>query len=167
VTESPAPDGRRIAALLANAEIRAVWARIVLGERVEAATAGLAPGRASRIIDGLLDAGLVDVVDEEVVASETVFAALLTQWPAPARPTGVDRFLRDGRIDRYPSNAADRQQLFAWVAETAFEPDEVLSEAEINERLSTRADDVALLRRHLVDAGLLLRTPSGSSYSRS
>lgn len=43
---------------------------------------------------------------------------------------------------------------------------EVLTEAELNERPVPFDEDVAALRRYLVDEGLLMRTRSGSSYSR-
>ena len=39
-------------------------------------------------------------------------------------------------------------------------------ERQVNERLLNYADDVVLLRRYLVDFGLLERTASGSSYRR-
>jgi hypothetical protein len=37
---------------------------------------------------------------------------------------------------------------------------------QMNERLLSYTDDVVLLRRYLVDYGLLQRTASWSSYSR-
>jgi hypothetical protein len=42
-----------------------------------------------------------------------------------------------------------------------------MSEQETNERLAAFTDDVAALRRFLVDGGLLERTPSGSEYART
>ena len=41
----------------------------------------------------------------------------------------------------------------------------LLTEKELGERLGEFADDVAVLRRYLVDFGLLIRTRSGSTYS--
>jgi hypothetical protein len=41
----------------------------------------------------------------------------------------------------------------------------VLSEKELNERLEPFSSDVAVLRRHLVDHGLVERTRSGSEYA--
>jgi hypothetical protein len=43
---------------------------------------------------------------------------------------------------------------------------ENLTEQQINERLLQYTDDVPLLRRYLVDFGLLGRTRSGSAYFR-
>ena len=44
--------------------------------------------------------------------------------------------------------------------------DEPLGERELTERLAELADDPALLRRALVDGGLLSRSPDGSDYRR-
>ena len=43
---------------------------------------------------------------------------------------------------------------------------EVLTEKQLGEALSRFTTDVAALRRHLVDASLLERTPTGSEYAR-
>jgi hypothetical protein len=43
---------------------------------------------------------------------------------------------------------------------------EDLTERQVNERLLSYTEDVVLLRRYLVDFGLLERTASGSSHSR-
>ena len=87
--------------------------------------------------------------------------------PRAKRPrTGPERFVdEDGRIDRWPVQSEDRIELLRWVADRALLPGEVLSERQINERLSAFTGDVALLRRHLVDHGLLERTRSGSEYA--
>ena len=43
--------------------------------------------------------------------------------------------------------------------------DERLTEREINERLAAIVDDVAAIRRYLVDEGLIERTRSGTEYA--
>lgn len=88
--------------------------------------------------------------------------------PRPAKGD-VTRFLdASGHIDRYPASTGERRDLLTWVAERAIGADEVLAEAEVNERLAPYAprDDVAALRRHLIDHALLSRTASGSQYAR-
>lgn len=88
--------------------------------------------------------------------------------PRPAKDD-ITRFLDGtGRIDRYPAAAGERRELLRWVVERALGIDEVLAEAEVNERLAPYAPaaDVAVLRRHLVDHELLERTASGSQYAR-
>ncbi|HBR90123.1 MAG TPA: hypothetical protein DEA59_12795, partial [Microbacterium sp.] len=78
----------------------------------------------------------------------------------------LDRFFDEqGRIAVYPSNATIRGELLAAIAPSILKPGEVLSEQRINARLSDVTHDVAVLRRHLVDHGLIERTPSGTAYS--
>lgn len=88
-------------------------------------------------------------------ASETIFHGLLSQQPKRQPNTGVDRFLRLGRIDRYPDSAADRRQLLAWIVGETIQPGEDLTERQVNERLLSYTDDEVLLRRYLVDFELL------------
>lgn len=79
--------------------------------------------------------------------------------------SGVARFLRkDGRIDRYPARQAPRRMLLEWVAGRVLAPGEALDERSFNARLAGFADDHVMLRRYLVDAGLVERAPDGSAY---
>ena len=158
------PHWRRVSAALANRDARTAYAQIVLGEDV---LADAKEQRRHRAIDILLEAGLVERTGSHgYQASETIFRDLLSQQPKRQPKTGVDRFLRLGRIDRYPANAADRRELLAWIVGDAIQPGEDLNERQVNERLLSYTHDVVLLRRYLVDFGLLERTASGSSYSR-
>jgi hypothetical protein len=157
-----AEEWRPLVAALANEDLRRVWARMVLGADEADAVAGLSPSRARRVRDGLRNAGLVGA-DGRVGAD--AFRAALAAAPAPVRPTGVERYLREGRIDRYPASQSERRDLLALIASRAFRTGEVLTEAEVNERLAAFHDDVAVLRRYLVDFELLVRTRSGSSYA--
>jgi len=95
-------------------------------------------------------------------------------WTRPApRPRAaagdITRFLdASGRIDRYPLRAGDRRELLEWVAGRALPAGAVLDEKRVNEALAPYAPggDVAVLRRYLVDHGLVVRTASGSEYVR-
>lgn len=81
----------------------------------------------------------------------------------------VRRFLVRGEdtIDRYPRRQEDRRLLLRWIAERSFPPGEAdLTESEVNGRLSRYSTDVAVLRRYLVDDGMLERTPDGTAYRR-
>lgn len=157
-------DWRAIIAALASADTRSVFAELVLGQpdssdisakkRARAVTMLLSSGLARRIDDGALE-----------LVAET-FTTLLTTAAEPRRE-GVDRFIKDGRIDTYPASPAERRAVLEWVANEALAEDEVLTEPELGERLARFRDDVATLRRYLVDEGFLLRTPSGTSYSRA
>jgi len=158
-------DWRPVIAALANGEARAAWARLVLGGSAPPANA-----RERRAFALLEAAGLAARDDEgDYRADDAVLRRLLAASAAARpRPQGVDRFLRpDGRIDRFPSGSADRAELLAHVAEAALATDETVDERELTERLGRFADDPVTLRRYLVDAGLLARTPTGSEYTRS
>ena len=80
----------------------------------------------------------------------------------------VRRFLVRGEdtIDRYPRRQDDRRMLLQWIAERTFTTDDELDESTVNGMLSRYSDDVAVLRRYLVDHGELERTRSGSEYAR-
>jgi hypothetical protein len=60
----------------------------------------------------------------------------------------------------------ERRELLAWIVSEAIEPGEHQTEKQVNERLLSYTDDVVMLRRYMIDFGLLERTASGSSYSR-
>ncbi|WP_227497204.1 DUF2087 domain-containing protein [Planctomonas psychrotolerans] len=146
---------RAMVAALANEDLRSEYARIVLGsgELHERRTAQL------------IRAGLVTTHDGRPVPATEGLRALLADRTDERPQRGPKRFLRpDGAIDRYPSQHADREELLRHIAATFMAPDERLSEAELNDRLRPFDDDTALLRRYLVDYGILDRSPSGSEY---
>ncbi|WP_348788747.1 DUF2087 domain-containing protein [Leifsonia sp. NPDC080035] len=152
-------DWRRMLAALANQEARTAFARITLGLPLGEGA------RERRALETLLAAGLVSDAGDGPAVSESGIRAALAAG-GRSRPTGVQRFLdADGRIDRYPSSAADRDELLRWVAERTLRPAEVLGERELTGRLAGLTGDPAALRRRLVDAGLVERTRSGSEYA--
>jgi hypothetical protein len=155
-----AEEWRRVVAALGNAESRRSYAEVVLGIEPDPSKRG---ERARTI---LAAAGLIrQDSDGAWRPNDDTLPALLA---TPSRPVaeGIDRFLRDGRIDRFPSSTIERLNLLGWAAESTLAADESLSERELNARLGQITDDVALLRRYLVDHGVLSRTPDGSSYRR-
>ena len=157
---SASPDAwRAVIAALRDDDVRAL-----LGETAPAA---LTPRRRERAQQRLIALGLVVDDGDGIRFDDTPLRDLLSNAP---RPQGPERFLdSDGRIDRYPAQAADRLAVLRHVAVRAFSPDTVLSERDVNERLEPYAPngDVAVLRRYLVDHGLLRRTASGSEYVRT
>lgn len=139
----------------------------MLGAKLPEVLAGPKDQRRNRALAALVESGLVERnADGELVAPESIFRDLLAQQPRRQAQTGLARFMRLGRIERYPANISERRELLAWIASEAMEPGESLTEKQVNERLLSYTDDVVLLRRYLVDFGLLQRTASGSSYSR-
>ncbi len=154
-------DPRRLAAVLADAEMRAAYARVVLGSGLDGALAHLSPARARKARAALTGSGLVALdPDGTATAPDAVFRAILAQQPATPPAQGVERFLRDGRIAQWPANPADLDDLLRHVVATVLDPDELLDERALTARLLRLTDAHALLRRHLVDAGLELRTRS-------
>lgn len=126
--------------------------------------ARVSPAKRRRAIEALASAGLLD---EGGSADGEVFRELLSVESAAPRPTGAERFLEpDGRIGRVPRSEADRRELFARVIDRVIAADEILDERTVSARIAQLHDDVTSLRRDLVDAGFLVRTPTGSKYRR-
>jgi hypothetical protein len=73
-------------------------------------------------------------------------------------------YLRDGRLQTMPRRGVRRRIVLDYLA-TRFEPGVHYSESDVNAVLRTYHDDVAALRRYLVDEGLLSR--EGGQYWRS
>jgi hypothetical protein len=78
----------------------------------------------------------------------------------PASPEEIDKilrtYLRDGRVTVMPRSGRRRQILLEHVVQL-FEPGRRYAEVEVNLMLRQVWDDVAALRRYLVDAALLDR----------
>ena len=66
----------------------------------------------------------------------------------------------DGRLVHLPAGRADRDAVLRRLA-SEVPAVRAVKEAELNEVLRRYHDDVATLRRELVGAGLLVRTPDG------
>jgi hypothetical protein len=149
---------RGVIAALLNPDLRAVLAEAMAAPPLPAA-------RRERAVARLAELGMVRETADGLVFADTLLRGILEESPV-LKATGPARFLDGaGRIDRFPVQDGDRRELLAWVAARAFAPGEVLSEKQTNERLARFADDVAVLRRYLVDAELLERTRSGSEYA--
>ena len=73
----------------------------------------------------------------------------------------LSRFLdADGRLITIPRRRSDRLVVYRHVAAT-IEPGIDHDEPAVNAALRPFTDDVAMLRRYLVDEGFLLRRPPG------
>ncbi len=66
----------------------------------------------------------------------------------------------DGRLIAMPRKRAARLVVLRHCA-SLIEPGVEHSETDVNKRLRPVADDVAMLRRYLIDEGLLVRRPPG------
>ena len=166
-TSYSGPHWRRVVAALGNGDARTAYAQIVLGAGLSDVLPGVKDQRRNKAIAALLESGLIEQhAAGELVAPESIFRDLLAQMPRRQAQNGVARFMRLGRIERYPANLGDRRELLEYIVSEAIEPGEQLTEKQVNARLLSYTEDVVLLRRYLVDFGLVERTASGSSYSR-
>lgn len=150
---------QQLFATLADDGRRKLYARIVAEGPL--AVTGLTT-KERRRLDALVRAGLASVEDG-AVSEVDAFSPLLQRTRAAS---GVDRFVRDGRIEIWPAKPDDRMAVMRWAAERALRPGEDLDERSVTDRLGELWRDPATLRRDLFDNGLIHRTQDGSSYWR-
>ncbi|MEV0900894.1 DUF2087 domain-containing protein [Actinoplanes sp. NPDC049802] len=101
-----------------------------------------------------------DVLREAAQALDRAqpIAALLSEYPQ------LKPFFSHGRLNSLPPTLSDRYQQAAELFARFLAVDGVLTEPEVNDRIARAADDVAAVRRMLVETGWLERDRSGSSY---
>ncbi len=83
-------------------------------------------------------------------------------------PINIDRFLdAEGKITQMPHKQKPRQALLLYLA-AKFEPNVIYTERQVNDICNCwhTFGDFFLLRRELVDYGLLARKRDGSQYWR-
>jgi hypothetical protein len=169
---APVPDAAAIAGLLADDDRRRVVAALVLGAstlaEVRAAT-GLEARPVGTALARLVEAELVVRGDDgrHLLLGEAFRLAAMAaapDRPAPD-PTGdapedqakvLRTFLRAGRLVRIPAKHRQRLIVLDHLAQR-FEVGERFTERQVNATLRPLHDDVAALRRHLVDEGFLDR----------
>lgn len=134
---------------------------------------GLNPATVSHHLGLLTNAGLLHSQKDQYYQSYSLIAqplkktlAELVFMPIIDQPGNVevdayrkkvlDTFMRHGRLIKIPAQLKKRQVIFEKIAE-AFEPGQQYPEREVNIILLDYNDDVAALRRGLVEAGLLIR----------
>lgn len=150
-------DWRRIFGALANEDARRAYAQASLGIQSD-----IPPTKYAKALKNLQAAGLLDANGEP---DEGIFARVLIELSPSSPRTGINRFMdADGRIERYPKAYGERVALLRHVGAQVFTPDEQLSESDLTIRLETIAEDAVLLRRYLVDYGVVVRRPDGSIY---
>jgi hypothetical protein len=150
----------RLAILAAVADRNQRRVPVVLGEL------GFDQKVAAKEIGRLTEAGLLAKVRGQLVADLSALAGLaeaVVEATALARAIPPDsplrRFLVRGRIETLPKKPADLDALAAALC-TLLPDDRVLSEAEVNDYLAQAGDDVAGLRRLLVDLHFVRRNGS-------
>jgi hypothetical protein len=169
---APVPDAATIVGLLADDERRRVFAALVLGgstlDEVRAAT-GLTSRRAATALGRLVAGDLVVRSDrgEHVLLGEAFRLAAVAAAPAPPGPDPMDdvpeddarilrRYFRGGRLTQIPSQLSRRRVVLDRLAQE-FDVGSRYTERQVNAILRRFHEDVASLRRFLVDEGFLDR----------
>jgi hypothetical protein len=170
--ESPVPDAATIVGLLADDARRRVVAALVLGamtvDEVRAAT-GMGVREAAGGLSRLVDAELVvrgqdgtHVLLAEAFRRAAIAAAPERPEPDPTGDVAEDAarvlrtFLRGGRLVSIPIQHGKKLVVLDRLAQE-FDVGVRYSEREVNGVLRRFHDDVAALRRYLVDDGFLDR----------
>jgi hypothetical protein len=177
---APVPDAASIVGLLADDDRRRVFAALVLGgstlDEVRAST-GLTSRRAATALARLVAGDLVVRSDrgEHVLLGAAFRVAAVAAAPERPAPDPTDdvpeddarilrRYFRGGRLTQIPSQRARRRVVLDRLAQE-FDVGSRYSERQVNAILRRFHEDVASLRRFLVDEGFLDR--AGGEYWRS
>ena len=104
----------------------------------------------------------------QAVGDEAAAAAQLSQARAGAPPALHDLLDEQGRITRWSSKLKEQAVMLEYLI-TKFDPERGYTEAQVNALLQGwyRDADFVLVRRSLIDAGLLQRTKDGARYWRA
>lgn len=168
---TPPLTSHALARLLAENDRRLVFATLVLSpcpRSAVAEAAGLPQRQAITALDRLIEAGLVAVdesglcqVDDaaivEMVRSEAPPAAPSEHGDEPVEVAAIlDKAIVDGRLAAWPAKRSKRLVVLDWLVQ-GFEPGLRYKEQQVNLKLRQFTDDVATMRRYLVDDGFLDR----------
>jgi hypothetical protein len=165
-------DADRLVGLLAEPDRRRVAAALILAASdlpQLVSTTALDTRDVVDALDRLMAAGLVEAGShgEYVILEEAFKAAARTsprRDPAPTTGDVVGRSIVDGRLVHLPRKRSKRLLVLDQLAQQ-FDPGTHYSERQVNQKLRPFDDDVATLRRYLVDEGFLDR--AAGSYWRS
>jgi hypothetical protein len=149
---TPLGRARMLFSMLSSPTLRPEIGRLLAGEA--AAEAQEVRGPLSRL-DWLGADGGVDV---DALRETTAALALLRSDQA---------ILDVGRLNGIPVKTEESREVSGRIARLVFErigTERSLSEAELNASIAMFAQDVALVRRDAVDAGVLTRSPDGAVY---
>ncbi len=81
-------------------------------------------------------------------------------------PASIERFFTpDSRLRVMPAKPAPRRLVLRWIAAQTVGPEEKLAEVDLNLRLRRYHEDTAMLRRYMVDLGIIARDPAGRDYT--
>jgi hypothetical protein len=172
---SPAPDIIPLFSAIADPDRIKIAAAIMdrpLTVEETAVAVNMAPRTVHRKLAGLLQAALVEVTRHD---GRTLYRfrtqplldamkALSQKTPEPELSGDLDLFDRkvltdflvEGKLKAIPAQEKKRNAVLRYLAER-FEPERMYSEKEVNEIIRPVHEDVASLRRYMVDGGFLTR----------
>ncbi len=139
-----------------------------------AAILNLQPATVSYHLSALAEAGLLQAHKDQYYQTYTLVEAALNktlseliQVPQPGAEPGVaedayrskvlNTFVRRGRLVQIPAQLKKRQIVLEHIVQE-FEPERDYSEQQVNQVLLEFHDDVASLRRGMIDVGLMTRS---------
>jgi hypothetical protein len=182
VRAQPFDDRRSFDAMTSSRELTPLYAadlsavakhlRTELAQRLDSG-AGL-PGHVEMLNLLARAAGHRNVQALKAASTRLAETTALARWHGPKHPAltvAADRVLRlfdtRGRLQRWPARRAE-QVLALWCLWMPFDGKRRYSEREVNEILNMHHafGDHCLLRRELVEAELLARTPGGHEYRK-
>jgi hypothetical protein len=137
-----AADIRSMTALDARTVEKAI-ARLVAGELVEREPNGIVRLMTEELLT--VARGVAEKRDSEGLTESGVPGAIV-----------LSRFMKGGRLTAIPVQFSKRAIVLDYLAQS-FEPGRRYAESQVNETLGRWHDDVAALRRYLVDEGFMQR----------
>ena len=159
------PELLSIAGALADEENFKILAAVALGANTPDKISLLTGFDTSRIIKSMFKLEKTGLIENQ---SDTGYRYcpqklkdinhhLNTSMAHKPTPTGIDRFIRNGRLQTFPKSREDRLQVLEYLA-NLFEFDKQYPEIEVNIKLTALNPDFAALRRYLIDYGFLERS---------
>lgn len=163
MTEQSGNMCKKIFAVLANDASRHIFAQIELRGLSDIDAAQLSK-KNRNALKRLMESGLIVLCNRQYLIGVDNIRNLLRADSNTSSHEGIQRFLKDGRIESLPRKPAQKKQLLEWVAYQVVGPDEILDEKTINERLLKFHPDFAMLRRYMIDERILRRSTDGGRY---
>lgn len=150
-----------IAAGLKNQNMRKALGLVLAGEgaRLGSSAQSLKDLRRWAKIGLLVDTDQGWTLNEELL-NDTLATASATN----TQRTGILRFFTGTRLNALPARPTARHEVMVHIRDQVLTAQESLRENQLNERLAVIHEDVALLRRYMVDHNLVQRDTDGTAY---
>lgn len=160
------PSWQDILAILSNKATRQLFAKAELG-LLTMPEANHLTGKELKALNRLRASAVVVPDDEGFHVNSEILRAPLSQSSTQSPQTTISKYVDGTKLHTMPRKPEERISVLRWIMEQAVPADSSLSEPSLNERLSVFHSDVAMLRRYMVDLGLLQRSRDGGLYSRA